>query len=193
MRYYQAYSDFTAQEKSVSALYGMLALLEQDHRNTALLCPIVVFMAFSIESYVNTLGARAVPFWDAIERLQWRAKLEILHTTTGATPDWSRGPLQFASEVFRLRDRLAHGKPERVYGEKVLDGAEPWKMVFGEGLQPKWFKSITRDWVLDSRDRFRQMMTYLESLMGHDEGDHLLAATSSVLLVDEATTAPSDG
>src|SRR6185436_15567452 len=105
------------------------------------LSPIVVFLAFSIESYLNSLGARAIPFWDEIERLPWKSKVGVLHTTAGRDPDWGKEPLQFATEVFRLRDKLAHGKPERVLGPKRPDDPESEKLLAEDVFTPDWYKS----------------------------------------------------
>lgn len=185
MATYQAFFDFTAQSKSVGALMKMYGLLEKTEPVKLPLEPIVVFLAFSIESYLNSLGARAIPFWDEIERLPWKAKVNVLHTTADREPDWGAEPLQFASEVFRLRDKLAHGKPERVLGPKRADDAEPKMMLAGDALQPEWYKSITPEWVLGAKERFRLLMVYLGVLFGHHESDHLHSASGGIFVDDE--------
>lgn len=185
MRYYQAFSDFTAQSKSVSALMSIYALLEQDEPGRVPLAPVVVFLAFSVESYLNSLGARAIPFWDEMERLPWKSKVNALHTAAGRNPDWGQEPLQFATEVFRLRDKLAHGKPERILGPMSLDDSKPRVMMVSDALQPDWFKSIDRDWALQAKWRFRALMIYLGALFGHPESDHLHSSSGGVLVHDE--------
>ncbi len=83
MLYYQPYNDFTAQSRSIHALFGMYSLIETDEKSGLPLTPRVVFLAFAIESYLNTLGARAIPFWDEMERLPWKSKVAALHTVAG--------------------------------------------------------------------------------------------------------------
>ncbi|HEU4951096.1 MAG TPA: hypothetical protein VFT46_04050 [Holophagaceae bacterium] len=190
MRYYQAFSDFTAQSRSVGALMSMYGLLERDDQVRLPLAPVVVFIAFSIESYLNSLGARAIPFWDEIERLSWKSKVNVLHTTAGCDPNWGQEPLQFATEVFRLRDKLAHGKPERVLGPKLSDQAEPEKMVLGDALQPEWYKSINREWVFQAKGRFQALMVYLGGLFGLHESDHLHSSSGGILVHDEPDAQP---
>ena len=185
MPQYQAVSEFTAQGKSVRALMQMYGLLEKGQVPSIPLTPVVVFLGFSIESYLNSLGSRAIPFWDEIERLPWRAKVNVLHATVAREPNWGEEPLQFAAEVFRLRDRLAHGKPEKVVGPKVPDHAEPEAMIVGEGLQPEWYKSITLEWVMDAKERFRLLMAYLAELFGLPESDHLHSSSGHVLAHDD--------
>ena len=69
MTTYQPYSNFTAQSRTVSALMSMYAQLEADASSRMQLTPIVVFLAFSIESYLNSIGARKLSIWDELERL----------------------------------------------------------------------------------------------------------------------------
>lgn len=185
MTKYQAYCDFTAQSKAVSALMQLYADLEKNNDKIVELTPIVVFLAFSIEAYLNSLGARQLVIWDELERLPWKSKIEILHKLVGKIPKWGREPLQFATEVFRLRDMLAHGKPERVAGPVVNDFKTAYEYSEKNDLQPDWYRGINKDWVLQTKDRFRRLMTYLGQLCGQHESDHLLHSTGGVLTDDE--------
>jgi hypothetical protein len=184
MATYQAFSDFTAQSRTVSALMSMYASLERDSGVRVELTPIVVFLAFSIESYLNSIGARKLAIWDELERLPWKKKVAILHKTVGRTPDWGKDPLRFASEVFRLRDRLAHGKPERVVGPVVSDRSEAHRLAVSGDLQPGWYRAITKEWVIQAIERFRLLMIYLGQLFDLHESDHLLTSTGGVLIDD---------
>lgn len=188
MELHQTYFDFTAQSKSVGALMKMYGLLERAEPVNLPLAPVVVFLAFSIESYLNSLGARSIPFWDEIERLPWKAKVNVLHSSAGREPDWGAEPLQFAIEVFRLRDKLAHGKPERVLGPKMPADAEP-TMLTEAVLQPDWYKSITLEWVLGAKERFHLLMVYLGGLFGHDDSDHLHSSSGGIFVFDDEPVA----
>ena len=189
MTTYQPYSNFTAQSRTVSALMSMYAHLEAGTSSKSELTPIVVFLAFSIESYLNSIGARKLSIWDELERLPWKNKVVILHKRAGRSPEWGKDPLQFASEVFALRDRLAHGKPERLVGPKFRTEAEAAQYINGpelhRDLQPEWYTSITKDWVLKAKERFRLLMIYLGELFGLHESDHLLSSTGGLLIDDE--------
>ena len=185
MHYHQAFADFTAQTRSVDALMSMYGLLEKDDTARVPLMPVAVFIAFSVESYLNSIGARVIPFWDEMERLPWKSKVNVLHAAAGREPNWGQEPLQFATEVFRLRDRLAHGKPERVLGPKLPDNAEPEKMAIGSGLQPDWYKSINREWVMQAKGRFHVLMVYLGGLFGYPESDHLHSSSGGILVHEE--------
>lgn len=186
MTTYQAYADFSAQSRSVRALMSMYAQIERDPEHRAELTPIVVFLAFSIESYLNSIGSRKFAIWDELERLPWKQKVAILHKAVGRTVDWGKEPLQFASEVFKLRDKLAHGKPERVVGPVVRVAAEAERFVSSDELQPDWYKLLTKEWVLEAKGRFRVLMIYLGGLYGLHESDHLRTATGGLLIDDAA-------
>jgi hypothetical protein len=168
------------------SMYGQL---ERDASSQIELTPIVVFLAFSIESYLNSIGGRTLSFWDELERLPWKNKIAILHEAAGKSPEWGKDPLQFASEVFSLRDRLAHGKPERVVGPKFRTEVEAVQYLnshdVNPALQPEWYTRITKDWVMRAKERFRLLMLYLGGLFGLHESDHLLTSTGGLLIDDE--------
>ena len=88
MTTYQPFSDFSAQSRTVSALMSMYAQLKSGKASKVELTPIVVFLAFAIESYLNSLGARRIEIWDELERLPWKSKVVILHKTVGKNLDW---------------------------------------------------------------------------------------------------------
>lgn len=188
MKTYQPFSDFSAQSKTVSALMSMYAQLESGPNKRMDLTPIVVFLAFSIESYLNSIGARKLDIWDELERLPWKKKMTILHKVARKFPDWSKDPLQFATEVFSLRDKLAHGKPERVLGPIFTDQAQAMQYQKSQDLQPEWYAKITKEWVIEAKERFRILMIYLGQLFSFHESDHLLNSTGGFLIDDGKQT-----
>ena len=181
MATYQAYNDFTAQSRTVSALMNLYANLEQKEGRKIELTPIVVFLAFSVESYLNSLGARHIIIWDQLERLSWKSKVEILYKTAGEKPNWGKEPLQFATEIFKIRDKLAHGKPERVLGPVVSDA----EIIKHDSIEPEWYQSITEEWVLNAKERFRVLMVDLGALFNEHESDHLLTSTGGIIVNTE--------
>jgi hypothetical protein len=149
------------------------------------LSPVVVFTAFSIEAYLNSIGSRHIAFWDSLERLPWKEKVSILHKNVGRDADWGKDPLQFANDVFRLRDKLAHGKAERVFGPACKDLQEAQSTLASAHPKPEWYQGITKEWVLASKDRFFALMTYLGQLYGLHESDYLLSASGGLLQDNE--------
>ena len=185
MTTYQPFSDFTAQSRTITALMSMYAQLERGEPPQSQLTPIVVFLAFSIESYLNSIGVRKLEIWDELERLPWRKKVAILHKTANKTPDWGNNPLQFATEVFGIRDKLAHGMAERVVGPILRDELKAHEYLNNTDMQPEWYSKITKEWVLEAKENFRLLMTYLSELFDLHESDHLAISTGGILMDDE--------
>lgn len=167
------YKEFYAQSFNLQALYRLYADIEK--RETQLkpdFIPIVILLAFSVEAYINSVGSRTLTIWDEIERLPWRKKVEILHKTAGKKPAWGSEPLQFATEVFRLRDKLAHGQTEKI----KIDNPE--SRVDWFRTMPKWLKDMNRQWILDAKSRFHDLMVYIGCLVDFEEFDYLSFSTS---------------
>ena len=109
--------------------------------------------------------------------------MKILHKTAGRSIDWGEDPLQFATEVFALRDKLAHGKTERVVGP-VINNQDDAMRFRTQELQPDWYNQITWEWVMKAKERFRLLMIYLGELFGFHEADHLRISSGGLLIDD---------
>ena len=181
---YQPYDNFTAQSRTVAALMSMYAQLENDPPKRMELTPIVVFIAFSIESYLNSIGARKLEIWDELERLPWKKKVLVLHKMAHKTPDWSKDPLRFATDVFRLRDKLAHGQPEQLLGPVFTDQTQATQYQRRSNLQPEWYAKITKEWAIEATERFRLLMIYLGGLFDLHESDHLMLSEGGFIVDD---------
>lgn len=172
----QQQSDFSAQAINIEALMSMLALVDAEENPPIHLVVVVVFMAFCMEAYVNSILSRTQKDWLEIERDPWRKKIDLLYSSAGATARWGEKPLQFAKQVFDIRDKLAHAKPE-------TSGARDTAMKLGpedlrEPVYPAWYSQITRPWLLQATSKFTELMKTLGSLHGFDEHDHRKQATT---------------
>jgi len=181
MKRYQPYCDFPAHGKNIAALSKMLWMLNSNIADHFEFTPIVVFEAFTIESYLNTIGSEHVVIWDELERLPWKKKISVLHKLAGRKEDWGKEPLQFAKEVFQIRDRLAHGKPERIEGKMFSTREEAEKVLGTMEMEPDWYKKITKQWCIDSKDRFENLMVYLGGLYNFKHIGHRMAASGGVI------------
>lgn len=177
---YQPYVEFTAQGANVRTLMTMYASLDTAPDTVERVIPIIVFMAFSIEAYLNSVGSRCVPFWDELERLPWRSKVNILHKSTSQKANWGEAHLQFATSVFKLRDNLAHGKPERVLGPSFESWEEAHQHLLARKPQPLWYAQLNKAWAYKAKEQFRELMRYLGELHGLHESDHLAISEGGV-------------
>ena len=190
MTKFQPYVDFTAQQLTVRALMSLYSRIEDRDLQEIDLLPFIVFMAFSIEAYLNSVGSRHIQYWEELERLPWKNKISILHKNSGKQMNWGEEPLQFCSQVFKIRDKLAHGKPERVTGPVCSSHAEAFVYISGKNteLEPEWYKILTKEWVIAARDRYELLMAHIASLYSLGNSDHLHATTGTILQVPEGAT-----
>lgn len=184
MKKYQPHMEFPAHGKNMQSVSKMLWLLESNISDHYPYTSLVVFEAFTIESYLNTLGWESIEFWSELERLPWKKKVDILHVNSGKKANWSQEPLQFATEIFQIRDKLAHGKPEKVKGDFYATYEEAHNTFGTHILEPKWYKKIDKKWILESRVRFDSLMKYLSDISGHTNEPYTSGGDFRVLEIE---------
>lgn len=69
-----------------------------------------VFHAFAFEAYLNHVGAHEIAFWEQIDRLPYKRKLNIIGTQLGLDINLGQEPFQVVGDLFALRNMLAHGR-----------------------------------------------------------------------------------
>lgn len=143
--------------------------------------PVVVFMAFTIEAYVNNLGFRHFHDWSEKERKPWKEKLKLLHSRQSKTAEWQSLPLAFAKELFEIRDRLAHGKPERVNGPSFDLMGIAQDHITSSDFDPDWFTSLGPAWYSNAKEQFFILMEYLAELHNLSPTDYLHASTNRAI------------
>lgn len=161
---YQPHVTFSAQAITFRALMNMYEKVIDSVDDPIDYLPVVVFTAFSIEAYVNSIGARKIAIWDQIERNPWKDKIKFLHKNVGAIANWNSNPLLFASQVFDIRDRVAHGKPETVSGPLCDDTNTASAILNVQHIKPTILKNLTKEWILVSSDQLYALLEYLGSL-----------------------------
>jgi len=177
---YQPHVTFSAQGVVVHSLMRMLDRVKAEDLDPFDYLPVLVYMAFAVEAYVNSVGFRKVPCWEDIERRSWKSKIETLHSHVGASPDWAADPLKVAPEIFSIRDRIAHGKPESVAGPVCDDYHTAISMLYVQHIKPTMFTGLDRDLVLTLGRRFYALLNYLGSLYGLESDEFSSFSTSNV-------------
>jgi len=84
----------------------------------------LIFCAFTLEAYINHLGAARHPDWETRERKKpAKDKLKELAKEVGITADFGKSPYSSMRSLFTFRDTIAHGRTTRVTVDKpiVLD------------------------------------------------------------------------
>ncbi len=102
----------------------------------------LLFSAFSTEAKVNFIGWKTLKAgWP--ERASFREKIDLLTEVLKIDLTWGEPPLQSLNQLFKLRNTLAHGKPEIVDETKVSD-VEP---EIWDALKGQWERSIKPEFV----------------------------------------------
>jgi hypothetical protein len=86
-----------------------------------------VFVALTAEAFFNDLGARVIPSWSQLQRLDPREKAEVLSIELfNVKVDWSIRPFQSVAAALGFRRALAHAHAETLSFEEVrtADGKE---------------------------------------------------------------------
>jgi len=85
----------------------------------------IILCAFCIEAYLNHIGSETFVYWDSLERLKPREKLDVLKGHFGRLScDVSRRPFQSFTIIFKFRNLIAHGKTEILSAEDIQELAE---------------------------------------------------------------------
>lgn len=174
----RTFSEVSAQRRNLQALHALIATIGVREPKPQEVLPVVVFMAFTFESYVNNLGYRRQPDWSKKERKPWREKVKLLHELQSTSPNWDSAPLDFASELFELRDRLAHGKPEQVDGPSFDCMGAAQEHITSSDFDPDWFSVLGPYWYKQAKDKFFALLEYMAQLHGLSPTDYLHASTN---------------
>ncbi len=86
----------------------------------------IVFLAFCIEAYLNHMGEEEAQHWeDDFESLRPIAKLRLIMSRHGEL-DFTRRPFQSFSDIFTVRNQLAHGKTVFAFEKHPKEPLAKW-------------------------------------------------------------------
>lgn len=167
-----------------------LALTAKNHPAGSNYCRIssVAFSAFAIEAHLNHLGEAKLSFWGIVEpKLPWRAKLDLIAKQFGVTPDFGNRPFQTLADLFKFRDKLAHGKTtsEEKHYEYYGNREEDF-----DSLDPEWIHKFCSDEAVERvLEDTRQIIELLHSKAGLEP--HSLPLIGNEVFEERATSRPS--
>jgi hypothetical protein len=182
---YQPFQTVFAHSTNMGVLHAMMRSLESQRDAPDYVVPPAVFMAFTLEGYLNTLGSRVIPGWEELERLPWKTKISLLHSFVGRAPDWGSPPLQFARRIFKIRDHLAHGKPETSRGPRFPDKEEAARYMATNSLEPRWYQDLNKAWIQEAYRNLTGLLGYLSELHGLHYEYHLMSAIGGIDEIEE--------
>jgi hypothetical protein len=108
----------------------------------------IVFTAFTLEAFVNHVGASIFSCWDELERLPPWAKLLLISEKLDVRFAGGSGarPLQTISELLKFRNTMAHAKPNIVLKEESTKSLDSHlDHYLGEMPMMEWERLIKTD------------------------------------------------
>jgi len=84
----------------------------------------LMFAAFKHEAFINHLGYALVLNWDDLERKPNREKMAAIAAELNITIDNGCRPFQTLRNLFRARDKIAHGKPSFLTHDNVPESGD---------------------------------------------------------------------
>jgi hypothetical protein len=126
-------------------------------------------LAFSFEAYLNAIGSRNLPLWNEWD--DYHTKIDKVFQHLKITPEWGKRPHSSVSAMKRLRNFLAHGKPEKTEATKTfVDEADGEK---GKELDMKaeWQNLCTPDMITNAYDDLTQVWNDMVKASGIDPLD----------------------
>lgn len=98
----------------------------------------LIFSAFTLEAYLNHVGMQLFKCWSYIERkLSPEQKLHLIAEKLEIEVDKGKRPFQTIIELMHYRNALAHGKPETLSEEDIVQEKKAREILFNP-LEPKW-------------------------------------------------------
>ncbi|MDO1494353.1 hypothetical protein HND72_07180 [Pseudomonas putida] len=132
--------------------------------------------AFCFEAYMNHLGARYLPVWNALERLSPLEKMEMLCHEFGVNFPQGMGgrPLQTVDKLFRFRNAMAHGKTMDLNYKPKTMTVKKYQAEHDKMLLADWELLITNsEFAQRAREDVETVLKKLHETSG--EEDHLFS------------------
>ncbi|MCG8345315.1 MAG: hypothetical protein MI685_09200 [Chlorobiales bacterium] len=126
----------------------------------------LVFTAFTLEAYLNHIGAKLFLCWSDLERLSPREKMNVIAEHLNVNIDYSKRPWQVMKKMFQFRNDIAHGKSiierfkDTVPLEEHDEYGPPWF------VQTRWEKYCTEKNAIRSREDVEQIAQIFHEAAG---------------------------
>ena len=102
----------------------------------------ITFIAFTLESFLNQMGEELFGTWIDLEQLNVRGKINVIAEKLGVNVDYGKMPWQIVPELVAIRNKVAHGKNERLFEEIVIPESEYDRTLKGF-LKTSWQKAVS--------------------------------------------------
>jgi len=105
----------------------------------------ITFTAFTLEAFLNHIGEELYESWrDDLEQINVRGKIRIIADKVGLKVDWGDTLWQGVAELIVFRNKVAHGKNERLFEEVILP-LDKYEEHLNGFLKSDWQEVATMD------------------------------------------------
>jgi hypothetical protein len=130
----------------------------------------LVIAAFKHEAFINHLGYALLPNWHELEREKHADKQTAILTKLGLSIDKGQRPFQTLRDLFNARDELAHGKPQTLAHDSLVESGSREEMRRRKPLT-KWESLCTITFAQRAYDDTEEIADMLLSTAGLDVHD----------------------
>jgi hypothetical protein len=130
----------------------------------------ILISAFKVEAYINHAGKALFPYWDEMDRLPVKSKLNIIRSHLGMDTKDGQRPFQTLHDLFEFRNDLAHCRDE------ILDPPESIEEGDVEEIRRKypqtsWESKCTVEFAERANKDTEDIIKELHSKAGLPEND----------------------
>lgn len=127
----------------------------------------LVFTAFTLEAYLNHIGAKLFSCWKDLERLSPKEKLNVIAERLDLKINYGNRPWQIMTKLFQFRNDIAHGKSIKVRSEKIVPLEKHSDDDFSELFErTRWEKYCTQPNAVRARDDAKRIVETLHEAAG---------------------------
>jgi hypothetical protein len=102
----------------------------------------ITFVAFTLEAFLNHIGEELFNSWEDLEQLNVRGKIYVIAEKLKLDIDYGSMPWQIVPELVAFRNKVAHGKNERLFEEVILP-QDKYDEYLNESLKSNWQNTAT--------------------------------------------------
>ncbi len=148
----------------------------------------IIFTAFTLEAYLNHIGAIIFSCWEDLERLSPKEKLNVIAEHLNVEIDYGKRPWQLLKKLFQFRNDIAHGKSIKVKSEKILPLEEHSDDDFDKLFErTRWEKYCTEKNAVRAREDVEAIVKIMHKTAGFENGFPFVSGfqLSGATVVDE--------
>lgn len=149
----------------------------------------VTMVAFSLEGYLNFIGAKLLDGkpneWADFERAKIRDKIKTIRRLTGVHIDWNKRPYSTTTKLTSLRNMLAHPKAHKAEPrEWIAEGTDSDIKKMLRDYEPAWVKIITHAFIDEAYADVEEIWKNLLAAAKIEEHEALSGGSQGFELID---------